>query len=90
MPGVTRRHLHQTKTVRRAKIARDGLRLARRFRDHQDMILRFATDLTVGFTSKGRLCRVRGYADTALDALARGRGRPGEASINTAATVREL
>ena len=36
---------------RRAKIARDGLRLARRFRDHQDMILRFATDLTVGFTS---------------------------------------
>ena len=37
---------------RRAKIARDGLRLARRFRDHQDMILRFATDLTIGFTSK--------------------------------------
>lgn len=36
---------------RRAKIARDGLRLARRFRDHQDMILRFATDLTIGFTS---------------------------------------
>jgi transposase len=36
---------------RRTKIARDGLRLARRFRDHQDMILRFATDLTVGFTS---------------------------------------
>jgi transposase len=36
---------------KRSKIARDGLRLARRFRDHQDMILRFATDLTVGFTS---------------------------------------
>ena len=36
---------------RRAKIAHDGLRLARRFRDHQDMILRFATDLTIGFTS---------------------------------------
>jgi transposase len=33
------------------KTARDGLRLARRFRDHQDMILRFATDLAVGFTS---------------------------------------
>jgi transposase len=32
-------------------IAKDGLRLARRFRDHEDMILRFATDLTVGFTS---------------------------------------
>ena len=38
----------------------------------------------------GRLCRVRGYADTALDVLARGRARPGEASINTAATVRKL
>jgi transposase len=36
---------------RRSQIARDGLRLARRFRDHQNMILRFATDLTVGFTS---------------------------------------
>jgi transposase len=36
---------------KRSKIARDGLRLARRFRGHQDMILRFATDLTVGFTS---------------------------------------
>jgi transposase len=36
---------------RRAKIGKDGLRLARRFRDHQDMILRFATDLAVGFTS---------------------------------------
>lgn len=33
------------------KISKDGLRLARRFRDHQDMILRFATDLAVGFTS---------------------------------------
>jgi transposase len=36
---------------RRSQPARDGLRLARRFRDHQDMILRFATDLAVGFTS---------------------------------------
>ncbi len=36
---------------RRSQIAKDGLRLARRFRDHQDMILRFATDLAVGFTS---------------------------------------
>ena len=36
---------------RRSQIAKDGLRLARRFRDHQDMILRFTTDLTVGFTS---------------------------------------
>jgi len=35
----------------RRQTARDGLRLARRFRDHQDMILRFATDLAVGFTS---------------------------------------
>ena len=36
---------------RRGKAGKDGLRLARRFRDHQDMILRFATDLAVGFTS---------------------------------------
>ncbi len=36
---------------KRTKTAKDGLRLARRFRGHQDMILRFATDLTVGFTS---------------------------------------
>jgi len=36
---------------RRKKIAQDGLRLARRFRDHQDMIRRFATDLAAGFTS---------------------------------------
>ena len=35
----------------RRKTAKDGLRLARRFRDNQDMILRFATDLAVGFTS---------------------------------------
>jgi transposase len=38
-------------TGRRTQLAKDGLRLARRFRDHQHMILRFATDLTVGFTS---------------------------------------
>ena len=31
--------------------ARDSLRLARRFRDHRDMILRFTTDLGVGFIS---------------------------------------
>jgi len=36
---------------RRTRAAKDGLRLARRFRDHKDMILRFATDLAVGFTS---------------------------------------
>jgi transposase len=36
---------------KRTQIGRDGLRLARRFRDHEDMILRFATDLAVGFTS---------------------------------------
>ncbi|MGH3407969.1 MAG: IS66 family transposase [Streptosporangiaceae bacterium] len=38
-------------TGRRTRSGKDGLRLARRFRDHQDMILRFATDLAVGFTS---------------------------------------
>jgi transposase len=36
---------------RRSKTATDGRRLARRFHDNQDMILRFATDLAVGFTS---------------------------------------
>jgi transposase len=36
---------------KRSRSATDGLRLARRFRDHQDMILRFTTDLAVGFTS---------------------------------------
>ncbi len=36
---------------RRGKAGKDGLRLARRFRDHQDMILRFTIDLAVGFTS---------------------------------------
>ncbi|MGH3191130.1 MAG: IS66 family transposase [Streptosporangiaceae bacterium] len=36
---------------KKTQMAKDGLRLARRFRDHQDMILRFTTDLAVGFTS---------------------------------------
>jgi transposase len=36
---------------KRTQTGKDGLRLARRFRDHQDMILRFTTDLAVGFTS---------------------------------------
>ena len=36
---------------KRTQIAKDGLRLTRRFRDHEDMILRFTTDLAVGFTS---------------------------------------
>jgi transposase len=42
---------HRDNQHKRSKLAKDGLRLARRFRDHQDMILQFATDLTVGFTS---------------------------------------
>lgn len=36
---------------KRTQIALDGARLARRFRDHEDMILRFTVDLAVGFTS---------------------------------------
>ena len=36
---------------KRSTIGKDGLRLAKRFRDHPDMILRFTTDLAVGFTS---------------------------------------
>jgi len=35
----------------RSQTAKHGLRLARRSRGHQDMILRFATGLTAGFTS---------------------------------------
>ena len=46
-----RRQGHRRQPAKRTQIAKDGLRLARRFRDHEDMILRFATDLTVGFTS---------------------------------------
>ena len=38
-------------TGKTSQIAKDGRTLARRFRDHEDMILRFATDLAVGFTS---------------------------------------
>ncbi len=36
---------------RRTPAAKDGLRLARRFQQHEAMILRFATDLAVGFTN---------------------------------------
>jgi transposase len=36
---------------RRTKAATDGRRLARRFDEHQDMILRFVTDLAVPFTN---------------------------------------
>ena len=38
-------------TGKTSQIAKDGLTLARRFRACEDMILRFATDLAVGFTS---------------------------------------
>lgn len=38
-------------TARGAKLCRDGVRLARRFAASQDMILRFTTDLAVGFTN---------------------------------------
>ena len=51
-PGTAARSPRASPTTRRrGKTARDGRRLARRFRDHEDMILRFATDLAVGFTS---------------------------------------
>ena len=36
---------------RRTRLAKDGLRLARRFAKHEAMILRFATDLSVDFTN---------------------------------------
>jgi hypothetical protein len=35
---------------KRSRPAKDGRRLARRFRDHQDMILRFTTDLAVSYS----------------------------------------
>ena len=38
-------------TARASQTCRDGLRLARRFAASQDMILRFTTDLAIGFTS---------------------------------------
>jgi transposase len=47
---------------KRTQIGKDGLRLARRFRDHQDMILRFATDLAVGFTSNRSVMRSVGLS----------------------------
>jgi transposase len=56
---------------RRSQIDKDGLRLGRRFRDHQDMILRFTTDLIVGFTSNEAKHGVRPvkWGINALDAL---------------------
>ena len=44
-------------TGKTTSIAADGLTLARRFRDHEDMILRFAVDLAVGFTSNRSVMR---------------------------------
>jgi transposase len=38
-------------TARAGPLARDALTLARRFRDHEDMILRFVVDLDVPFTN---------------------------------------
>jgi len=38
-------------TARAGPLARDALTLARRFRDHEDMILRFVVDLAVPFTN---------------------------------------
>ena len=52
----------------RTQIGKDGLRLARRFRDHEDMILRFATNLAVGFTSNR--CVMRSVEDVSPGASA--------------------
>jgi len=51
---------------KRSNTAKEGLRLARRFRDHQDMILRFATDLAVGFTSNQALFTDGPWLPTAI------------------------
>jgi transposase len=44
-PGVT------DNSARAGPLAADALRLARRFRDHEDMILRFVVDLAVPWTN---------------------------------------
>jgi transposase len=55
--GIHRRYraaLHagiSDNTARAGPLARDALTLARRFRDHEDMILRFVIDLAVPFTN---------------------------------------
>src|SRR5690349_6867030 len=57
LAGIRRRYrgaLHagiSDNTARAGPLARDALTLARRFRDHQDMILRFVVDLAVPFTN---------------------------------------
>ena len=54
-------------------------------------VLRFLSDTAIPPTSnQADYAEFAAYADTALGVLARGRARPGEASINTAATVRKL
>ena len=62
---------------RRSKTSKDGRRLARRFRDNQDMILRFATDLTVGFTSNLNATSAPSRSSSALPAAA---GAPSKGS----------
>lgn len=49
--GATAKGLTGNAGASGPSLARDALVLARRFRAHQDMILRFATDLTVPFTN---------------------------------------
>ena len=47
----TRRRCGCCTPARAGPLARDAAALARRFRDHQDMILRFVVDLAVPFTN---------------------------------------
>jgi transposase len=57
LAGIQRRYrgaMHagiSDNTARAGPLARDALTLARRFRDHEDMILRFVADLAVPFTN---------------------------------------
>lgn len=57
LAGIRRRYrgaMHagiSDNTARAGPLARDALTLARRFRDHEDMILRFVVDLAVPFTN---------------------------------------
>jgi transposase len=51
---------------KRTPTALDGARLARRFRDHEDMILRFATDLAVECCEYFSYCRAYGIDHSGL------------------------
>jgi transposase len=84
--------LSQVRRLPGAKVEQPPARLLLEcLRDREADVLRFLSDLRIPPTSNQADYAEFGVMRTrVLDALARGRGRPGEASINTAATVRKL